>query len=126
MEQKTRIDKWLWAARFYKTRSAAAKAVTGGRARINAQRVKPAHLLQVNDQVRISKGLYEFIIDVIAISDKRGPAKQAQLLYQETSASIEKRESLSTINRQIRKDLEAPKKKPTKRQRRDIIKLRKS
>ena len=125
-QTKMRIDKWLWAARFYKTRSAAATAVTGGKVHLNGQRVKPAHLIKANDKLSLSKGIYEIIITVQGLSERRGPAKEAQLLYEETSDSVAKREKMSELNRMSMQYLNASPKRPDKRARREIMKLRKS
>ncbi len=125
MDNGVRIDKWLWAARFYKTRSMAASAVNGGKVRLNGQRIKPSRQLSVGDELRLTKGLYEYTIIVEGLSSRRGPAKFAQTLYTETDESIAKRRELSEVNRQIRKDLEVPKHRPDKHQRRELIRLRK-
>ncbi len=118
---KVRIDKWLWAARFFKTRSMAAQAVSGGKVHANGARIKPARMVQVGDELRIRRGELEFVVNVVGVSDKRRPAKEAQLLYEETAASIRQREELRE-----RKRLEAagrmygPMKRPDKRARRQI------
>jgi ribosome-associated heat shock protein Hsp15 len=116
-----RIDKWLWAARFFKTRSMAAKAVSGGKVHLNGARIKPARLVQSGDKLRIQRGEQEFIVVILAILDKRRPAKEAQLLYEETEESILQRQQ-----HQEKKRLEAadrmygPVKRPDKRSRRQI------
>ncbi|CAG0908346.1 unnamed protein product [Cyprideis torosa] len=92
LDEKVRIDKWLWAARFFKTRSIASEAVSGGKVHINDLRVKPARAVNVGDRLTILRGLDRYEIDVLALSDKRGPAKVAVTLYQETEESIKKRE----------------------------------
>ena len=120
-EEKVRIDKWLWAARFFKTRSMAAQAVSGGKVHVNGARVKPARAVSVGDEFRIRRGEVEFIVIVQGISGKRRPAKEAQLLYEETEASILQREEMRQ-----KKRLEAagrmfgPMKRPDKRSRRQI------
>jgi len=120
-EEKVRIDKWLWAARFFKTRSMAAQAVAGGRVHVNGARIKPARIVQTGDELRIGRGELEFVVIVLGVTDKRRPAREAQLLYEETEASIAQREA--TRNR---KRLEAdgrmygPMKRPDKRDRRKI------
>jgi len=91
-QKKVRIDKWLWAARFFKTRSMASQAVSGGKVHCNGQRLKPAKEVNVGDQLRIQRGHYEYIIFVQALNDKRRPAKEAVLLYEETEESILARE----------------------------------
>jgi len=89
---KLRFDKWLWAARFFKTRSLATTAIEGGRAHLNGARVKPAHTVHENDMVEITRGQERLTVRVVALSDKRGPAPVAQTLYAETPESIERRE----------------------------------
>src|SRR5210317_1562851 len=93
-EAKVRIDKWLWAARFFKTRSMAAQAVTGGKVHVNGARIKPARQVQPGDELRIRRGELEFIVIVQGLSDKRRPAKEAQLLYEETEFSMQQREDM--------------------------------
>jgi len=120
-EEKVRIDKWLWAARFFKTRSMAAHAVSGGKVHVNGARIKPARGVQPGDELRIRRGELEFIVIVQGISDRRRPAKEAQLLYEETESSLLQREEMRE-----RKRLEAvnrmygPIKRPDKRARRQI------
>ena len=120
-EEKVRIDKWLWAARFFKTRSMAAQAVSGGKVHVNGARIKPARVVQPGDELRIRRGELEFIVIVQGVSDKRRPAKEAQLLYEETESSLLQREE-----KRERKRLEAanrmygPIKRPDKRARRQI------
>lgn len=83
-----RLDKWLWAARFFKTRSLAAQAVEGGRVRINGERTKPARLLRMGDQLRIHIAELEWQVEVLQLSTQRGPAPVARTLYAETEASL--------------------------------------
>jgi ribosome-associated heat shock protein Hsp15 len=87
-----RIDKWLWAARFFKTRSLAADAVTGGKIEVNGARAKPSRTIRVGDKLSIRRGAYEWTVVVKGLAKLRGPAPEAQLLYQETEESIRKRE----------------------------------
>ena len=89
-----RIDKWLWAARFFKTRQLAIKAVKNSQIKINGQYIKPASNLHINDVVRIKRGYHELEIEVLGLSEKRGSATVAQTLYQETKASIAAAEKL--------------------------------
>jgi ribosome-associated heat shock protein Hsp15 len=88
-----RIDKWLWAARFFKTRSLAAEAVTGGKVEVNSARAKPSRTVRPGDQVSIRRGPYEWTVLVESVSTRRGPAHAAQALYTETEESIRKREA---------------------------------
>ncbi|UCC84955.1 MAG: RNA-binding protein [Gemmatimonadota bacterium] len=92
--EAVRLDKWLWAARFFKTRSLAAKAVSGGKVQVNGRRAKRASNLHVGDRVRVRKGPHEYQLVVQRLSERRGPAKEAATLYEETPESIQARESL--------------------------------
>ena len=92
-ERKVRIDKWLWAARFFKTRAVASQAVVGGRVHLNGERVKPARPIKPGDELRITRGNDEFVVIVIGLHDRRGPSSLARTLYDETEASIEARQS---------------------------------
>ena len=89
-----RIDKWLWAARFFKTRSLATDAVDNGRVRLDGERIKPARAVKLGDHLNIDNGSDRWDIEVIQISDQRGPAPVARSLYDETAASVAKRELL--------------------------------
>ena len=117
-----RIDKWLWAARFFKTRSLAADAVERGRVRIAGEPVKPARAVKVNDQIVIDNGSDRWEVIVAAISDKRGPAPVARELYFETDESIAKRENDKTARRLFPEPSLDIKGRPTKRDRRAIAK----
>ena len=90
---RTRLDKWLWAARFFKTRALAADAVTGGKITINEERAKPSRLVRRGDKLAVRRGAYEWVITVKDVSRLRGPASQAQQLYEETEESARKREA---------------------------------
>src|SRR5689334_5237298 len=90
-----RLDKWLWAARFFKTRSLATEAVAGGKVDVNGERVKPAKSVKPGDEIRLRIGPYEHILIVRALGERRGPASVAQGLYEETEASRAERERLS-------------------------------
>lgn len=123
-EDRVRIDKWLWAARFFKTRSMAAQAVTGGKVHVNGARIKPARMVQPGEELRIRRGELEFIVIVQAVSDKRRPAKEAQLLYAETEESIRQRENTREQKRLEAADrMYGPMKRPDKRERRKIRKF---
>jgi ribosome-associated heat shock protein Hsp15 len=122
--EKFRIDKWLCAARFFKTRSLAADAVECGKVHVNQVRVKPAKAVAAGDMLTINIGQKQYVIEVLALSNKRGPAAEAQKLYRETDASRQRRE---TIAAQL-KEQPRPfffKGRPTKRDRREIEKFRK-
>jgi ribosome-associated heat shock protein Hsp15 len=90
---RIRLDKWLWAARFFKTRALAADAVTGGKITINEERAKPSRLVRRGDKLAVRRGAYERVITVKDVSRLRGPASQAQQLYEETEESARKREA---------------------------------
>ena len=117
-----RLDKWLWAARFYKTRTLAAEAITGGRVELNGNRVKRAHAVQVGDELRIRNGAFEQIIHVRAISGRRGGAPEAAKLYEETAESRTARETLAMQMRSIPGAHDAG--RPSKRDRRIITRFR--
>ena len=116
---KLRIDKWLWAARFFKTRSLAIAAIESGKVEVNEARVKPAKTIDAGDIVAIRLGPYQFVVEVIALSDKRGPAPQAQKLYKETGVSIKRREELA-FQRKAQAQNDTREGRPTKKERRDI------
>ena len=115
-----RLDKWLWAARFYKTRSLAQQAIAAGRVKLNESRVKPAHELKAGDALAIRVGDFEWQITVKALSDKRGPADVARQLYEETEASRAERERRQDLRRWGAEPASALKGRPTKRDRRRI------
>jgi ribosome-associated heat shock protein Hsp15 len=122
---RVRIDKWLWAARFYKTRSLAADAIGGGKVSINGDTVKPAKMVQLGDEVRVRLGPYEHVVTVRGLSERRGPASVAQGLYEETAASIAAREKLSEQLRMAPAAFVYEEKgRPTKRDRREIERFR--
>lgn len=122
-EEKIRIDKWLWAARFYKTRSLAAKAVSGGHVHLNSKRVKAARPVQPGDVVEIRRGEVEFTVVIQELSGKRGPATVARTLYEETEDSITSREAARDERRLIRAPAAGPQGRPDKRDRRKIRKF---
>jgi ribosome-associated heat shock protein Hsp15 len=92
---RVRLDKWLWAARFFKTRSLATEAVAGGKIEVNGERAKPAKGIKPGDEVRVRLGPYEHTLIIRALSERRGPASVAQTLYEETAASREARQRLA-------------------------------
>jgi ribosome-associated heat shock protein Hsp15 len=119
-EERVRIDKWLWAARFYKTRSLAAKAVHGGHVHINGQRAKPARLVQAGDVLIIRRGAVAFEVVIRLAGSRRGPAEQAAALYEEKAESIERREEARQLNRLQRPAETMVSRRPDKRERRKI------
>ena len=120
---ETRIDKWLWAARFYKTRSLAAAAVKGGKVRINGGRAKASRMVKQGDQLHITRGDLAFDLTIELISDKRGPAKQAVQLYSESEESLRKREQLIDEKRLQRRAAAQYGGRPDKQGRRNLRRL---
>lgn len=120
----TRIDRWLWAARFFKTRSLAKKAVEGGKVQVESQRAKPSKELQINQTLQIRRGETTQTVVVKALSEQRGPAVQAQTLYEETAESIELRELQRSSRRMERAGLTLPSGRPDKKDRRALAQLR--
>ena len=121
---KLRIDKWLWAARFFKTRALAVDAIECGKVLVNETRVKPAKTIAVGDTLNIRLGPYLFEVEVLGLSDKRGPAPQAQKLYRETETGRLKREAL-TAEIKAQPQPSELKGRPTKRDRREIERFKK-
>lgn len=115
-----RLDKWLWAARFFKTRSMASQAIKGGKVHLNGNRVKAARDVVVGDQLHITIGFMEFNITVLALAKFRRPAKEARLLYVESDESIKAREEQRDLRRMANAGYAGPAKKPSKRDRRKI------
>jgi ribosome-associated heat shock protein Hsp15 len=118
MSDKTRLDKWLWAARFYKTRGLAVTAIETGRVEVNGERAKRAKLLGVGDEVRVRQPPFEVILVVKALSDKRGPATVAATLYSETEDSIKARQALAAQLRSAPTPAYEHEGRPTKKDRR--------
>ncbi len=122
-EEKVRIDKWLWAARFFKTRSLASKAVSGGHVHLNGGRIKPSRPVQEGDRLQIRRGEEEFTVDVLGLSSRRGSATVARTLYQETEESVIRRESAREQRRLLHVAAIRPEGRPDKRDRRKIRKF---
>lgn len=114
-----RIDKWLWAARFFKTRSLASDAVDGGKVHLNGQRVKPAREIRPGDMLAITAG-EDWEVIVRSLSDRRGPAPEARLLYEETAASQAARDAARESRRYIADPAADRQGRPTKRDRRQL------
>ncbi len=124
--ERVRIDKWLWAARFFKTRGAATEAVVGGHVHVNDERVKPARDVKVGDRLEIRRGQDQFTVVVTGLAERRGPASAAAALYEETPASVaerERRREERRLARPLGADLSA---RPTKRDRRRLEALRRA
>ena len=122
-DEKCRLDKWLWAARFYKTRSIAADAVSGGKVRVNGDRAKSAKEVQLGMQIQITNKEFEMLVEVTGLSNARRGAPEAAFLYKETKESKAKRENLKANNSAEHALRERGAGRPTKRQLRDIAKF---
>jgi ribosome-associated heat shock protein Hsp15 len=123
--EKFRIDKWLWAARFFKTRSQASDAVECGKVLLNEKRIKPAKAVAVGDRLDIRIGQIQFVVDVMALSNKRGSAPEAQKLYRETDESRQRREAIAAQLKAQPRPFYF-KGRPTKRDRREIERFKKA
>ena len=119
-----RLDKWLWAARFFKTRSLAAKAIAGGKVQVNGRRPKRASALHLGDRVRIRKGPFEFHVLVRRTSEHRGPASEAATLYEETAESINDRERLALLRKAAPTFEFRDRGRPSKKERRELQRLK--
>ena len=121
---RVRLDKWLWAARFFKTRSLATEAVSGGKVEVNGERAKPAKAIKPGDEIRLRLGPYEHILIVRDLAERRGPAAVAQTLYQETDASRQARERLAEQLRLAPGGFGYEEKgRPTKKDRRELTRF---
>lgn len=120
---KPRLDKWLWAARFYKTRALAVDAIKGGRVSLNGQRSKPGHEVAAGDCIRLRQGHELKTIIVLGLSQRRGPASEAQQLYEETSESIERRSQERELRQLAGEQRPRGAGRPSKRDRRQIQRL---
>jgi ribosome-associated heat shock protein Hsp15 len=124
-DAEIRLDKWLWAARFFKTRSLAASAVTGGKVEINGEQPKPSRIVRVGDKLSIRRGPYEWTLIVKGILRLRGPVPQAKQLYEETEASVRKRETaIAQLKLERPPEFNAPG-RPSKKGRRAIARFTK-
>ena len=122
-DNSQRLDKWLWAARFYKTRGLAVEAINGGKVHLNNHRVKPSRTVKPDDVLTISKPPYEHVITVLGVAKQRRPAAEAQLLYLESEDSLAKREKLKLELKDQPLGFRHDKGRPNKRDRRHIIKF---
>jgi ribosome-associated heat shock protein Hsp15 len=124
--ERVRVDRWLWAARFFKTRSAASKAVAGGRVQVNGARVKAAKDVAIGDVLELTLGAQKRVVRVARLSERRGPATVAAMLYEETPESIRASEQ-ARLERRLTRPLGADlAERPTKRDRRRLEALRRS
>ena len=117
-EIKVRLDKWLWAARFYKTRQLAADAVKGGHVEVNGARAKPARGVKIGDRIRVRKAPFDFDIEVLDLRERRVSASEAQGLYEESQDSIDKRQQVRLTLRSQAQQILYDTRKPDKRDRR--------
>ncbi|MGL9720738.1 ribosome-associated heat shock protein Hsp15 [Symbiopectobacterium sp.] len=130
MKEKTesddgiRLDKWLWAARFYKTRAVAREAIDGGKVHYNGQRTKPSKLVELDAEIKLRQGNDERTVLVSALSSQRRLAPEAQLLYRETEQSVEKREKVALARKMNALTMPHPDRRPDKKERRDLIKFK--
>lgn len=122
--EAVRVDKWLWAARFFKTRGLAKTAIENGKIRCDGQRIKPSRNLRGGELLNIRKDEQVFEIQVVALSDRRGPASQAVLLYQETEQSLLKREQTRQMRRDEWVSRPVPERRPDKKQRRQLNRIK--
>jgi ribosome-associated heat shock protein Hsp15 len=120
---RVRLDKWLWAARFYKTRALAVDAIDAGRIEVNEERSKRAKLVQAGDKIRIRLGPYDHIVAVKGVSDRRGPAPVASKLYEEDAESKKQREVMAAHVKAMNANTGYESGRPTKKDRRDIAKI---
>ena len=122
--ERVRLDKWLWAARFFKTRAIAATAIETGKVEVNGERAKRAKQLQIGDSLRIRLAPYHHVVTVRGLSEIRGPAPVAAKLYEETPESIKARDAMAAQVKAAATGASYEKGRPTKKDRRDIERLR--
>ena len=123
--ERLRVDKWLWAARFYKTRSIAKAAIEGGKVHLDGQRVKVSREITIGERLAIKQGWEEKEVIVKSLSDQRGPAPIAQMLYEETPESAQRREREAQARKAAGGAVARPVQKPGKHERKALEKLRK-
>lgn len=128
MKEKTsegvRLDKWLWAARFYKTRALARDMIEGGKVHYNGQRSKPGKVVELQAELTLRQGNDERTVIITTIGDQRRPASEAQQMYAETAASIEKREKNALARKMNALTMPHPDRRPDKKERRDLLKFK--
>lgn len=121
--EKVRLDKWLWAARFFKTRPLATQAIIGGKVQVNGLRIRPGKAVCIGDQVAIRRGRYSYVVIVRALASRRGPALRAALLYEETEESRQYRAQIADQQQEHRALRAQQRGRPTKRDRRTIVRF---
>lgn len=123
-EDRVRLDRWLWAARFFRTRGKAKEAIVGGKVQADGQRAKPAREVAVGNMLRIRRGDEELTVEVLALSEVRGGAPQARQLYRETEDSIAAREEAAALRRARRDAMQLPAARPDRRDRRTLERIK--
>ncbi|MGY5955071.1 ribosome-associated heat shock protein Hsp15 [Kosakonia sp. BK9b] len=122
--QDVRLDKWLWAARFYKTRAIAREMIEGGKVHYNGQRSKPSKIVELNATLTLRQGNDERTVVIKGITEQRRPANEAVTLYEETAESIEKREKMTLARKLNALTMPHPDRRPDKKERRDLMKFK--
>ena len=122
--EQVRLDKWLWVARFYKTRSIAREMIDGGKVHYNVQRSKPGKIVELGAMIKVRQGNDERIIEVLEISNQRKGAPEAQLLYRETVESLEQREKMAMARKMNALTMPHPDRRPDKKERRTLLKFK--
>lgn len=123
-DEAVRLDKWLWAARFYKTRALARDMIDGGKVHYNGQRGKPSKIVELNAEIKLRQGNEERTVIVLALTSQRRGADEAQQMYQETEASIVNREKVTLARKMNALTMPHPDRRPDKKERRDLIKFK--
>ncbi|MDT0225058.1 ribosome-associated heat shock protein Hsp15 [Serratia marcescens] len=123
-DDAVRLDKWLWAARFYKTRALAREMIDGGKVHYNGQRGKPSKIVELNAELKLRQGNEERTVIVLALTSQRRGANEAQQLYQETEASIANREKMALARKMNALTMPHPDRRPDKKERRDLMKFK--
>lgn len=123
-DDSVRLDKWLWAARFYKTRTLAREMIDGGKVHYNGQRAKPSKIVEIGAMLKLRQGSDEKEIEILALSAQRRSAPIAQQLYRETEESIKKREKIALARKANALSMPHPDRRPNKKERRDLLKFK--
>ncbi|MEN4246602.1 ribosome-associated heat shock protein Hsp15 [Serratia marcescens] len=123
-DDAVRLDKWLWAARFYKTRALAREMIDGGKVHYNGQRGKPSKIVELNAELKLRQGNEERTVIVLALTSQRRSANEAQQMYQETEASIANREKMALARKMNALTMPHPDRRPDKKERRDLMKFK--
>lgn len=122
--ETVRLDKWLWAARFYKTRALAREMIEGGKVHYNGQRSKPGKIVELDAMLTLRQGNDERTVRIVGITEQRRPASEAVTLYEETAESIEKREKMATARKMNALTMPHPDRRPDKKERRDLMRFK--